>query len=223
MMQKKGLEWKVGLFVVIGLTMLFIIIFSIGDIYLLIKPGYNVKVIFGFVSGLGVASPVRLAGVTVGEVKDVRVYYDEAEGSSKVEVLVWLKKEAKIRKDAEFYINTLGFLGEKYIEVSSAGSGDVGFLSKGEVVAGHDPVPIEKMTMMGQTIMAQLTESLKSINKAIGDPETIAALKETLKNSAAFTGDLKVLIADLKDHPWKLFRKPSSDRKKKKDDRRRGI
>ncbi len=209
---KKALELKVGIFAFIAIIILFIIIFSIGDIYLFIRPGYNVKAIFGFVSGLDVASPVRLAGVTVGEIKDVKVFYDEADHKTKVEALVWLRRDVKIRKDAEIYINTLGFLGEKYIEIASEGSEEVGFLSSGDTVIGLNPIPIEKLTMMGQTIIAQLSEGLEALNKVIGDPETKAALKETLVNAAQISRDLKELVADLKVHPWKLFRKtPTKD------------
>lgn len=212
MERKKALELKVGIFALIAIVILFIIIFSIGDVYLFIRPGYNIKAIFGFVSGLDVASPVRLAGVTVGEVKDLKVFYDEADHRTKVEALVWLKRDVNIRKDAEFYINTLGFLGEKYIEIISAGPEEVGFLSSGDTVMGRDPVPIEKLTMMGQAITAQLSEGLEALNEVIGDPETKAALKETLQNSAQFTRDLKELVADLKVHPWKLFREPRAEK-----------
>ncbi len=209
---KKALELKVGIFAVIAIVVLFIIIFSIGDIYLFIRPGYNIKATFGFVSGLDVASPVRLAGVTVGEVKDVKVFYDEADHKTKVEALVWLRRDVKIRKDAEIYINTLGFLGEKYIEITSAGSEEVGFLSSGDTVIGCDPIPIEKLTMMGQTLIGQLNAGLEALNKVIGDPETKAAFKETILNAAQISRDLKGLAADLKAHPWKLFRKtPTKD------------
>ncbi len=208
--RKRVLEWKVGIFVFIGIAILSIIIFSIGDIYLFVTPRYNIKVIFRFVGGLEVASPVRLSGVTVGEVRDVSVYYDDADQTSKVEVLVWLREDIKVRKDAELYINTLGYLGEKYIEIVSAGSGDVGFLGPGDRVIGYDPVSVEKLSMMTQTLTARLNESLEALSKVIGDPETKAALKETLKNSADFTRDLKELIADLKVHPWKLFREPKA-------------
>lgn len=214
MERRRALEWKVGIFVFIGMVILSIIIFSIGDIYLFVRPGYTIKVIFGFVGGLEVASPVRLSGVTVGEVKGVGVYYDEADQTSKVEVLVWLRGGVKVRKDAEFYINTLGYLGEKYVEIASAGSEDAGFLVPGDSVIGQNPIPIEKLTMMTQTLTNRLNESLKALADLIGDPETKAALKETLKNSAEFTRDLKELIADLKAHPWKLFREPKAKKAK---------
>ena len=212
MERSRALEWKVGIFVFIGIAILSVIIFSIGDIYLFVRPGYTINVIFGFVGGLEVASPVRLSGVSVGEVKDVRVFYDESVQASKVKVLVWLRQDAKVRKDARFYISTLGYLGEKYIEIVSAGSEDVGFLGPGDSVIGWDPIPPEKLTMMTQTLTAQLNKSLEALAKVIGDPETKAALKETLKNSADFTRDLKELVADLKAHPWKLFQAPKAKR-----------
>ena len=60
--EDKNFELKVGIFVFIGIVMLFIIVFSIGKVYIF-QPGYHIRVLFNFAGGLGDAAPVRLAGV----------------------------------------------------------------------------------------------------------------------------------------------------------------
>ena len=47
----KIFELKVGVFIMIGVAILFIIVFSIGDINL-VKRGYRIKVDFNFVDGI---------------------------------------------------------------------------------------------------------------------------------------------------------------------------
>ena len=44
----KIFELKVGIFIMIGIAILFIIVFSIGDINF-VRKGYHIKVDFGFV------------------------------------------------------------------------------------------------------------------------------------------------------------------------------
>ena len=68
MFRDEKLEMKVGIFIGIGIFLMFLIVFSIGDRYPFEK-GYNVKVIFDYVNGITKDAPVRLAGVDVGEVK----------------------------------------------------------------------------------------------------------------------------------------------------------
>ena len=46
----KVFELKVGIFILIGIAILFVIVFSVGDINLA-KTGYHIKVIFNFAAG----------------------------------------------------------------------------------------------------------------------------------------------------------------------------
>ena len=71
-------ELKVGIFIAVGILIFFVIVFSIGDVYF-IKKGYHINVIFNFASGITPSSPVRVAGVNVGQVDKIDLYYDEDE------------------------------------------------------------------------------------------------------------------------------------------------
>ncbi|NQT32987.1 MAG: MCE family protein, partial [Candidatus Omnitrophica bacterium] len=71
------LEARVGLFIGLGIFLMFLLVFSISDIYFL-KKGYEIRVTFDYVNGITENSPVRLAGVNVGEVRNINIFYDEA-------------------------------------------------------------------------------------------------------------------------------------------------
>src|SRR3989338_11643043 len=99
-MSVKTVELKVGIFILIGITIFFIIVFSISDIYF-IKPGYRIKVEFSFASGIARSAPVRLAGVNVGQVEAIEIVYDKESLRSKAFVTAWIKGGTNIEEDSE--------------------------------------------------------------------------------------------------------------------------
>ncbi|MEA3328684.1 MAG: MlaD family protein [Candidatus Omnitrophota bacterium] len=238
-MDKKRLELKVGIFVSIAIILFTMVVFSINDINVFLKKGYEIKTIFGFVNGIEVAAPVRLAGVTVGEVKEVKRFYDRELAKDQVEVLIWLRSDVKIKRDAEIYINMLGMLGEKYIEIFSSGSEQAGLLKNGDEIIGYDPIPIERLARINE-------ENLVALHGLLTGSETKRSLKEILSNTKQITENLKEITdrinkgegtlgrlvnddrlyrnledfsKDIKAHPWKLLikqkTKTTDDTKKK--------
>ena len=109
---ESNLELKVGTFVIIALILLCIFVFMISDISLF-KPGWNLKLIFGFADGVKIAAPVRVAGVDMGKVKEIKMFYDTKEKKTVIEILVWLSSDAKVPVDSRAWVNQLGLLGEK--------------------------------------------------------------------------------------------------------------
>lgn len=232
-MKRPDLEFKVGIFVAIGIAILFSIIFSIGELKYF-RQRYTIKLLFDFANGVEVAAPVRLAGVQVGEVKDINIFFDEKRYKTAVVLTVSLDKKAKVEEDAEAFINTLGLIGEKYVEIFPGTQGKR-LLKTGESLQGKESIPIERLTEKGYEIASGLSDTIKHLNKLFGDPETQEALKATvvdLRKLVASTNvvmdkvksgegtvgklfmddkiakDLEEFVKDLKAHPWKLFQKP---------------
>ena len=196
----KTFELKVGVFILIGIAILFIIVFSIGDIKL-IKGGYHIKVIFNFASGIGPSAPVRLAGVGCGQVERLHLFYDEKEARTKVEVSSWIESnDIKIEKDAVATINTLGLLGEKYLEIIP-GAVEKGFLKDSDTLIGKDPVAMEKITEN----LANLSESVGTVVDRLKKGE--GTIGKLLVEDKIYR-DLEAFVEDIKKHPWKLLSKP---------------
>jgi phospholipid/cholesterol/gamma-HCH transport system substrate-binding protein len=152
MFRNENLEMKVGLFIGIGIFLAFVIVFSISDFYML-KEGYNIGVKFDFVNGLTKNSPVRLAGVHVGDVKDIKIYYDEDKERTRIELDVRLTQGIKVEKDVVARINTLGLLGEQYLELTPGNSGD--FLGPGDEITGVNPVNVgQQMETMSKFVQS---------------------------------------------------------------------
>jgi len=219
----RSFEIKVGAFILAGVVIGFLIIFSIGDINLS-KAGYYINVKFDFASGIGPAAPVRLAGVGVGRVDGVSVVYSNEDKRSYAEVRAWIQADAKIEEDAQITINTLGLLGEKYLEIYPGTPGSP-LVKDGAVMRGKDPVVMEKLTEnlvdlsnSVTTVVHRLEKGEGTIGKLLVEDDVYNDLRSMMGNFKDFSVDLKStganfkdFSADLKKHPWKLLSRPRED------------
>jgi len=195
---ESNLELKVGTFVIIALILLVIFVFMISDVSLF-NPGWHLKLVFGFAYGVKIAAPVRVAGVDIGKVKEIKMFYDTEKKKPVIEVLVWLKAEARVPIDSRAWVNQLGLLGEKYVEIIP-GQDYAHYLKDGDQLVGEDSVSMRELGEMGRRIAANLSDILDSVRKGEG---TIGKL---LYDDTIYK-DLEGLTSDLKANPWKLLRK----------------
>lgn len=198
---KLNLELKVGIFAFIALIILTLAIFSISGIYIF-RPGYQIKVGFTFASGIATGAPVRVAGIDVGEVKDIDLSYDKNKGKAKVTLTVWLDKSIKIPRDSQAYVNILGLLGETYLEIIP-GQDYAHLLKEGDMLRGHDPLTTETLMEVVQKLGEGFENVLGSVDEVL-DEETKTALKETIHNFRDFSESLKVITGRLERGEGKL-------------------
>lgn len=192
------MEVKVGFFILIGFLILLGMLFSIGEVYFL-KPGYRIKITFNFANGIAMNAPVRVAGIEVGEIDNIRIYYDTTEQRTKVKLSAWIKKDVVIEEDARAVINTLGLLGEKYLEIFPGKNNR--FLENGSVLVGVDPVSTENMTMEIKNILDSLGVIVERLRNGEGTVGRLLTDEGIYDNLEAFTEDIK-------ENPWKLMHKP---------------
>jgi phospholipid/cholesterol/gamma-HCH transport system substrate-binding protein len=193
---KTQTELKVGIFAFIGLVLLAVFVLSIGGIKTW-TSGYRVTFVFNFINGAKVGAPVRFAGVDVGEVQKIKLILDPTELKTKVKLLCWVRREVVIPADSAVWVNTLGLLGERYIEIMP-GTNYVNCLTPGQELVGVDPLPIHEMARLVRGIVGNLDQGLDKINSGQG---TIGKLIYDDK----IYNDLEAMVADLRRNPWKLF------------------
>ncbi|MGB9677083.1 MAG: MlaD family protein [Candidatus Ratteibacteria bacterium] len=140
--------------------------------------GYEIGVLFDYVGGLEIGSPVRVSGVRVGEVKKIEIIYEEV---PKVLVKLKITPTTKIGKHSRFTIKTLGIIGEKYIEIKP--SNEKEFIKKGEIVLGENPLSVDKIANMGEEIATNLNKILSDVSKITGDKKIQERIREILANS----------------------------------------
>src|SRR5688572_32026595 len=103
----KGTEWKVGLFIVISLTVIAVMAITFGKVGSGLQKFYRLTVEFQNASGLLKGNDVYLAGDRVG-------YAEEApsliEGKFAVKVPLRIREGVKIPKTGKFLIGSSGLM-----------------------------------------------------------------------------------------------------------------
>jgi len=182
-------EAKVGLVSAIGLVILGWMIIWVGHIDFGPK-GRVVEAAFRYVDGLVEGNPVRYAGVEVGRVTRVLV------NSKGVIVNIQLKPGVTIPEGSQFTITSMGLLGEKFIEIipNPLATRD---LEDGERVEGIDPQRLEDLFASAERLVKDMQKLVNNVNDVVGSEESKNALKKTILNLQAITGNLEVFTASL--------------------------
>lgn len=118
-MDKRKIEFYVGLFVVIGLICGGYLIVFLGEINLIKNKQYMVYGYFTTVSGLRPGADVEMSGVKIGAVS--RISFDKNEMLARVELNI--DKNLELPEDIIASVKTSGIIGQKYIDISPGGSG----------------------------------------------------------------------------------------------------
>jgi len=240
MFRDEKLEMKVGLFIGVGIFLMFMIVFSISDLTFLQK-GYEIGIVFDFVNGLTEDAPVRLAGVDVGEVETLDVFYDEEAKRTRVHVVAKIRRDTRIEEDAVARVNTLGLLGEQYLEITPGTAAKR--LKNGDVVTGRNPVNVgmqmENMSNLAESVsdvFSQISQGRGTLGKLIMDDtiyNDIQIIFERLRKGEGTIGkllvkekvydDLEYFVEDIKAHPWKLLSKPRRSSRDDDEEESRGT
>ena len=212
MFRDEKLELKVGLFIGIGIFLMFMIVFSIKDVSLMGK-GYEFNCVFDYVNGITDSAPVRLAGVNVGEVRGITLFYDEEQGKTRVALNARIKHGVKIEKDAVARINTLGLLGERYMEISPGTSKN--FIGSGDILIGHNPTDTGAQMEKINEFFNSATSIVQHIEKGEG------SLGKFVMDDT-FYNEMEAFATDIKAHPWKLLSKPRRQKDTNEDKKETG-
>ncbi|MCX7913769.1 MAG: MlaD family protein [Thermodesulfovibrionales bacterium] len=213
---KKQLMWsklKVGIVITTALLILFLTVFFAGGIEEIFSPKVEIQAKIKDVKGLRRGSPVWLAGVEVGFVKRMKLH--EEYGTI---VTLSIKEDLLgfIKKDSVATVQTMGLLGDKYIELSG-GSPDAKPLERGDILEGRSQLEIKDIVDVSAQSINKITEFLDRLNlfiarieksegslgKFLNDPSLYENLTETtrrfsliVKDFEATPGTLQRLMKD---------------------------
>lgn len=118
-MERKRLEFFVGLFVIAGFVALLFISMQAANLgnFNVASKSYTVTAHFDNIGGLKARAPVKSAGVVVGRVKSIS--FDQETFQAKVEME--LDQDYQFPSDTSASILTAGLLGEQYIGLAAGG------------------------------------------------------------------------------------------------------
>jgi len=163
-MAKKISTSKVGLFIFLGMVILTIAIFLIGQKQALFSSTFTVRTYFNDIQGLRNGAIVRLSGIDVGTVKDVRI-----DSSGRVEVRMEILEDVHkfIRTDTKATIETEGLVGNKVV-VLRIGTNAAEEIRNGGVIQSIEPLGISAVIAETQGVIKYTKDMTKSLAEIVG-------------------------------------------------------
>jgi len=149
-MERKGLELGVGLFLLVGLACLAYLSFKLGDIHLWGSSDYEVHSRFSNVGGLKAKAEVTMAGVTIGQVKDIQLNDGQA-------LLTFsIHKNVRLEEDVIASIKTMGIIGDKYVSISPGASED--YIKPGGMIKDTQP-PLDLENLVSKFVFGNVDKA----------------------------------------------------------------
>ena len=169
--KRNGLKWKLGIFLVIGISLLVLGLFFIGKQKNLFVSVFPLKAVFKNVSGLKSGNNVRFGGISVGTVDAIRLVTD-----SSVLVSMSIKQEVQqfIKRNASATIGSDGLMGDRVVLISP-GLGSAAPVGNNDEIVTVSPVETSQILSGLKTsadnaalITQQLSEFAYKVNHGHG-------------------------------------------------------
>jgi phospholipid/cholesterol/gamma-HCH transport system substrate-binding protein len=183
---------KVGVFMLIVLAILGYFILKIEDVQIGHGAGARkVTAIFDSVAGLDNKSAVRVAGVRVGKVSNIRLL-----PNGKAEVMLEVDRDVVFHPGASAHVANLGLLGEKYIELEPGPStGPVIPQEQSVTLQGSQPASMDDITNQVSGIANDVKAITESLRNVMSGPVGQKRLEDIVENVRTITTQVRDLIA----------------------------
>jgi phospholipid/cholesterol/gamma-HCH transport system substrate-binding protein len=185
-MSKSRLEWRVGLFVFIGLALLAGLLLEFSKGVTFFRPTYAIYLRASNVGGLKPSAAVLMSGVQVGTVSGI----DLAPDGKSVTITLRLYKQYQIHKDARFIIDQAGFLGDQFVAIEpTQNEGPV--FQDADAATAEKPFNLQQFTRSATGFIERIDETVKKLDEALVNVTRLALNPETLTNLAMAVNNLR--------------------------------
>lgn len=193
----KGLEWKVGLFLLLGLSVIAIMAVKFGKLGQGLDKYYSITAEFPNASGLLKGADVYLAGARVGFTADAPELID---GRYAVKVQLRMRQNVRIPRGSSFIISSAGFLGDAFVSINPPASPNVeDVLGDGEYVVGTRLEGFGDLAAKGGDVMEELKKRLQELEDPIKDIRERVLSEQNLKNIDQTFSSMSEFTTNLKD------------------------
>lgn len=163
-MSDRQLQFRVGLFVLVAFGLIGAMVFQFGDLTSLWQKSYQLAVHFESATGVHAGSPVKMSGLTIGEVREVAL--DETRGG--VGVILDIQERYLLREDAKAILAT-SLLGDSVIEFTPGTKSQR--LQPGTLLEGQ--MPVDPLSIVSR-LDSKLTTSVASFEQTSAEWRKVA-------------------------------------------------
>ncbi|MDI5897541.1 MlaD family protein [Flavobacterium yafengii] len=222
MNKESGYQWKLGMFVIIGLVLFVATIYFVGKQKNLFGATFELNSKFNSVNGLEVGNNVRFSGINIGTVEEIEFLTDTS-----VVIKLVIKEEVRkyIKKDAIASINSDGLMGDKVLTISSGKSSNIivedndNIASKQAIEMDDLMVSVKKSVDNAGVITAQLAQFSYSMNngngalsKLVSDEEFGNSIKKMVANLENSSNEFKKFTVKMNDGKGALSKLVSDEK-----------
>ena len=191
---ERGLEFKVGAFVFVGLAMLGALVVQFGRLGEGLRTYYPLTVRFSDASGLLKGSDVLLAGAKIGKVSGGPRMVREGQG---VDVPLKIYDYIKVPEGSKFTVGSSGLLGDRFVNVTMPAGQPKAFLVPNTHISGARETGIDDLTREGGALVTDLRGTVQKIDVAAArlnqdtlSSENMENLKSSMEHLNEATGAL---------------------------------
>jgi phospholipid/cholesterol/gamma-HCH transport system substrate-binding protein len=191
---ERGLEFKVGIFVFVGLAMLGALVVQFGRLGEGVKTYYQLTIRFNDASGLLKGSDVLLAGARIGKVSGGPRLVPEGDG---VAVPLKIYDYVKVPEGTKFSVGSSGLLGDRFVNVTIPPGPPKAYLPPNAYVNGARETGIDDLTRSGGALVNDLRGTVQKIDTTVDrlnqdtlSPANMENLKSSMEHLNQATGAL---------------------------------
>jgi phospholipid/cholesterol/gamma-HCH transport system substrate-binding protein len=193
---ERGLEFKVGIFVFVGLAMLGALVVQFGRLGEGFKTYYVLTIRFNDASGLLKGSDVLLAGARIGKVADGPQLVHEGGG---IAVPLKIYDYIKIPEGAKFTVGSSGLLGDRFVNVTMPPGQPKAYLPPNAYISGARETGIDDLTREGGALVGDLRGTVQKIDSTVSrlNEDTLSSANmENLKSSMEHLNEASGALAE---------------------------
>jgi phospholipid/cholesterol/gamma-HCH transport system substrate-binding protein len=193
-MGELGTEFKVGLFTLLGLVATIISIFVLSPELFDGNDKKTYYTILADASGILEKTHVKTNGVNIGRVRTIELS-DRA-----TKVTMEIRKDVLIPEGSKIVVRTVGFLGDKFIEIIRPRDVEAPIESGGFIPRSKDSSDLQEVISLLGSIGKDIKKVTENLSAVLGEERGRRSIDRIVSNIEQFSEDAKGILAENRDN-----------------------
>jgi phospholipid/cholesterol/gamma-HCH transport system substrate-binding protein len=182
-------EFKVGLLAIASIVAVIVMSLKVTSNQSGFGQYVTYRTIVKDASGIFPKTPIKVAGISAGRITSI-----ELQGNTAL-ITFEILKQIEVTKNTKLRIKSVGFLGDKYIEIFIGSSHEV--LSKYDFIDSEEAAGLENLIKDTTEVLADVKLIVRSMKDAVA-PQGESPLKKILTDVSDLVANTKEVTASLK-------------------------
>lgn len=189
-MSDRSVEYRVGLFSLLGITATLAAIFVLRPDMFSRQETRSFYTVLEDATGILEKTHVKTNGVTIGKVKFIQL------GTNATKVGIEIRNDVFIPKGSRVIVRTVGFLGDKFIEIRRPSNVDQGIDGDSYIPQATDASDLTEVIELVGSIAKDIKKVTTNLASVLGDDRGEQSMAEIVENIQQFTHDARGILED---------------------------